>query len=64
MNTLDNIPTLGIKIETKTVRAEARQTEWKWVMGEPEFEMSKSAHKWYLIKIKTNNFIKRLVRKK
>lgn len=58
------VPTINLKLETRTVQYKIIKTKWEVIYEEPTFGMSVAAYNWYLIKIKTNNFIKRLLKNK
>ena len=51
---------ITLKLETKTVECESIKTDWKWVMGEPEFGISRSAHRSLILIFKNSNFVRRL----
>jgi hypothetical protein len=49
-----------LKLETKTVQGKSIKTDFKIIQGEPQFGMSKGAYRWWIIRIKNDNFVKRL----
>ena len=51
---------INLKLETKVIESKSITVSWKWVMGEPEFEMSHIAYAWFVSRDKTINLIKRL----
>ena len=51
-----------LKLETRIVETKIRplRTQYSLVTDEPIFGMSVSAYKWYIVRIKNENLIKRL----